>query len=148
MDKILLLNGPNLNLLGQREPEIYGSTTLAQIEDHLKEQAKATGFQLEAQQSNAEADLITWIQQAPASGFSCILLNAGGLTHTSVSLRDAVSAIEVPTIEIHMSNVYDREEFRQVSLLSAVSIGIICGFGAYTYQLALDAACHYLSSDN
>jgi 3-dehydroquinate dehydratase-2 len=146
MNKILLLNGPNLNLLGQREPAVYGSTTLSQIEDQLKEQAHAVGFQIEFQQSNAEADLISWIQQAPPAGFSCILLNAGGLTHTSVSLRDAVSAISIPTIEIHMSNIYSRESFRHKSLLSGVSMGTICGFGAYSYRLVLDAACYYLKS--
>ena len=144
MKKILLLNGPNLNLLGQREPTVYGSTTLEQIETDLKQQAEKAGFQLDAKQSNAEADLIDWIQQAPAAGFACILLNAGGLTHTSVSLRDAVSAIDVPTIEVHMSNIYSRESFRHESLLAAVAMGSICGFGADSYRLALDAACHHL----
>jgi 3-dehydroquinate dehydratase-2 len=146
MDKILLLNGPNLNLLGQREPSIYGSTTLGEIQDELKKQAQAAGYALEARQSNAEGDLITWIQHAPAASFTCILLNAGGLTHTSVSLRDAVSGVPIPTIEIHMSNIYSRESFRNQSLLSAVSMGTICGFGAYSYQLALHAACYYLKS--
>lgn len=146
MKKILLLNGPNLNLLGTREPDVYGSVTLSQIESDLQEQAEKIDLKLESQQSNAEADLINWIQQAPSDGFHCILLNAGGLTHTSISLRDAVSAIEIPTIEIHMSNIYSRESFRHESLLSAVAMGCICGFGAFSYRLALDAANHYLSS--
>jgi 3-dehydroquinate dehydratase-2 len=145
MKQILLLNGPNLNLLGQREPTVYGSTTLAQIEDSLKERAQKAGYTLSCQQSNAESDLIDWVQQTDQSEFGCILINAGGLTHTSVSLRDAISAVKTPTIEVHMTNIYSREEFRRQSLLAAVCIGSICGFGVHSYELALDAACHYLS---
>jgi 3-dehydroquinate dehydratase-2 len=145
MKTLLLLNGPNLNMLGQREPDVYGSTTLEQIETNLTNLAKQAGYHLVCQQSNAEADLINWIQQAAEDGVGCIILNAGGLTHTSVSLRDAVTAVTVPTIEVHMSNIHSREAFRHESLLAGVCLGSICGFGAHSYQLALDAACHYLS---
>lgn len=146
MDRILLLNGPNLNMLGQREPELYGSQTLPEIEENLKNIAKTAGYDLEARQSNSESDLITWIQQAPAAGYTCILLNAGGLTHNSVSLRDAIAAVKAPTIEVHLTNIYRREPFRQQSLLSGVVLGVVAGFGPYTYELALNAACHYLSN--
>lgn len=146
MDRILLLNGPNLNMLGQREPELYGEQTLPEIEEDLKNKAKTAGYELEARQSNSEAELITWIQQAPAAGYSCILLNAGGLTHSSVSLRDAIAAVKAPTIEVHLTNIYRREPFRQQSLLSDVALGVVAGFGPFTYELALNAACDYLSN--
>lgn len=146
MKTLLLLNGPNLNMLGQREPAIYGSKTLKQIETDLTEQAGSAGYHLVCHQSNAEADLINWVQQAAMENTGCILLNAGGLTHTSVSLRDAVSTVGTPTIEIHMSNIQRREAFRRKSLLADICIGSISGFGANSYQLALQAACHYLST--
>lgn len=144
MANILLLNGPNLNLLGQREPSLYGSEHLDEIVERLIDKAAAHAHTLDARQSNAESDLITWIQEAN-NDYAIIILNAGGLTHTSVSLRDAISAIKTPVIEVHMSNIYQREPFRQHSLLSDVACGIICGFGRQSYDLALDAALKKLS---
>jgi 3-dehydroquinate dehydratase-2 len=137
--KILFLNGPNLNLLGQREPEVYGRTTLADIEGKVREQAGKKGVGVEFRQSNVEGELVTWIQGAKGS-FDVIALNAGGYTHTSVALRDAISGSGVPTIEVHLSNIHAREEFRHVSLIAPVCRGQIAGFGANSYILALEAA--------
>jgi len=136
---ILLLNGPNLNLLGEREPGIYGSTTLAAIEVELKTRAAAAGATLVAKQSNHEGELVTWIQEARRDT-DVLLFNAGAYTHTSIALRDAISAARVPTIEVHLSNVAARESFRHHSHLSAVCVGQIAGFGPLSYRLALDAA--------
>jgi 3-dehydroquinate dehydratase-2 len=137
--KILFLNGPNLNLLGQREPEVYGRTTLADIEGKVRERAAKTGVGVEFRQSNVEGELVTWIQGAKGS-FDVIVLNAAGYTHTSVALRDAISGSGVPTIEVHLSNIHAREEFRHVSLIAPVCRGQIAGFGANSYILALEAA--------
>ncbi|MDB6111247.1 MAG: 3-dehydroquinate dehydratase [Pedosphaera sp.] len=137
--KILFLNGPNLNLLGQREPDIYGRTTLADIEAMVRDQAAKSGIGIEFRQSNLEGELVTWIQEAKGK-FEVIVLNAAGYTHTSVVLRDAIAAVGVPTIEIHLSNVYAREEFRHVSLIAPVCRGQIAGFGANSYVLAVEAA--------
>lgn len=136
---ILFLNGPNLNLLGQRQPEIYGRTTLADIEAKLRELAAQAGVSMEFRQSNHEGELVTWIQQAPGK-FDVIVLNAAAYTHTSIALRDAISAVAVPTIEIHLSNIHAREEFRHRSLIAAVCRGQITGFGEQSYYLALPAA--------
>jgi len=137
--RILFLNGPNLNLLGEREPEVYGRTTLADIEGRVKEKAVKSGCSVEFRQSNLEGELVTWIQQAPGK-FDVIVLNAAAYTHTSVALRDAIAATKVPTIEIHLSNVHAREEFRHKSLIAPVCRGQICGFGAESYILGLQAA--------
>jgi 3-dehydroquinate dehydratase II len=137
--KILFLNGPNLNLLGQREPEIYGHMTLADIERQVRDRAAKLGVEVEFHQSNSEADLVSAIQQAPGK-FGVIVLNAAAYTHTSIALRDAISATGVPTIEVHLSNVHAREEFRRHSYISAVCRGQIIGFGALSYILALEAA--------
>ncbi len=137
--KILFLNGPNLNLLGQREPDTYGKTTLAEIEKSVKERAAQRGVEVEFRQSNLEGELVTWIQQAKGR-YQVIVLNAAGYTHTSVALRDAISAVGIPTIEVHLSNVHAREKFRHKSLISAVCRGQITGFGANSYLLALEAA--------
>jgi 3-dehydroquinate dehydratase-2 len=137
--RILFLNGPNLNLLGQREPEVYGRTTLADIEAKVHERAKKLGVTVEFRQSNQEGDLVAWIQQAKGA-FDAIVLNAAAYTHTSVALRDAISAVGVPTIEIHLSNVHAREEFRHKSLIAPVCRGQIIGFGANSYVLAVEAA--------
>lgn len=137
--KILFLNGPNLNLLGQRQPEVYGRATLADIEKMVKERASKLGVEVEFRQSNLEGELIGWVQQASA-GFAAIVLNAAAYTHTSVALRDAISATGMPVIEIHLSNVHAREEFRRESLISAVCRGQITGFGPYSYVLGLEAA--------
>src|ERR1700704_6620470 len=137
--KILFLNGPNLNLLGQREPEVYGRTTLADIEAKVRERAKKLGAEIEFRQSNLEGDVVAWIQQAKGV-FDVIVLNAAAYTHTSIALRDAIAAVGVPTIEIHLSNVHAREEFRHKSLIAPVCRGQIVGFGAESYVLAVEAA--------
>ncbi|MGV3756212.1 MAG: type II 3-dehydroquinate dehydratase [Verrucomicrobiota bacterium] len=137
--KLLVLNGPNLNLLGQREPEVYGRTTLADIEQAVRDLAGKNGVEVDFRQSNLEGELVTWIQEAKGAA-DVILLNAGAYTHTSVALRDAISAVGVPTIEIHLSNIHAREEFRHKSLIAAVCKGQICGFGAASYLLGVHAS--------
>ena len=140
MRKVLVLNGPNLNRLGAREPEIYGSDTLDDIAGRLHEQAAQLGLEIDVRQSNHEGHLIDWLHEAADEGAHAVLLNAGGLTHTSVALRDAVSAIPTPVIEVHLSNPAARESFRRRSLIAGVCVGSISGFGAASYTLALDAA--------
>ncbi len=137
--KVLFLNGPNLNMLGQREPVVYGRTTLAEIEAKVRTRATETGTQVEFRQSNVEGELVNWVQAAKGK-FDVIVLNAAAYTHTSVALRDAIAAVGVPTIEIHLSNVHAREEFRHKSLIAPVCVGQIGGFGADSYVLALEAA--------
>jgi 3-dehydroquinate dehydratase II len=139
--KILFLNGPNLNLLGQREPEIYGHTTLADIEAKVRERAAELKVEVDFRQSNLEGELVGWIQQAKGK-FAVIVINAAAYTHTSVALRDAISAVGVPTIEIHLSNVHAREEFRHKSLIAPVCWGQITGFGQKSYILGLEAAVY------
>ena len=136
--KILFLNGPNLNLLGQRQPEIYGTTTLADIEAAVREQADGR-TEIEFRQSNLEGELVTWIQEA-AGAVEAVVLNAAGYTHTSVAIRDAIAASDVPLIEIHLSNIHAREEFRHHSLIAPVCKGQICGFGPDSYRVGLEAA--------
>jgi 3-dehydroquinate dehydratase-2 len=133
-----ILNGPNLNLLGQREPGIYGTLTLADIERRVRERAEAAGIDLSFRQSNHEGELVTWIQEAGLAGAG-VVLNAGAYTHTSVALRDAISGAKVPAVEVHLSNVHARESFRHRSLIAPVCIGVIAGFGAQSYLLGLDA---------
>lgn len=137
MKKILVMNGPNLNLLGTREPEIYGSTTLADIMDELKSEAKNAGFELDFMQSNHEGELVDTLQAAAKSGYGYIILNAAAFTHYSVAIRDAIAAITVPVIEVHLSNIHKREEFRHHSVISPVVEGQICGFGKESYHAAL-----------
>src|SRR5450759_1097566 len=137
--KILFLNGPNLNLLGQREPEVYGRETLADIEAAVRKRAKELKAKVEFRQSNVEGELVGWIQQAKGK-FEVIVLNAAAYTHTSVALRDAIAAVGLPTIEIHLSNIHAREEFRHKSLIAPVCRGQIVGFGVNSYVLAVDAA--------
>src|SRR5208282_1317313 len=139
--KVLFLNGPNLNLLGQREPEVYGRTTLADIEARVRERAVKLSVEVEFRQSNIEGELVNWIQAAKGN-FQVIVLNAAAYTHTSVAIRDAISAVGVPTIEIHLSNIHAREEFRHKSLIAAVCRGHICGFGEKSYILGLEAAVY------
>lgn len=136
--RVLVLNGPNLNLLGQREPHLYGSTTLPEIEARLRELAAELHVAIECRQSNHEGVLVDWIHGAKGV-FNAILFNAGAYTHTSVALRDAVAAVGLPTIEVHLSNVHAREEFRRHSMLAPVCRGVISGFGPLSYLLALRA---------
>jgi 3-dehydroquinate dehydratase-2 len=136
---IYVLNGPNLNLLGLREPEIYGADTLDDIGDRLEARAKGLGVRVDMRQSNHEGHLIDWLHEANAKGAKAVLLNAGGFTHTSVALHDAIKAIRVPVIEVHLSNPHAREEFRHKSYIAPVAKGTIAGFGPLSYQLALDA---------
>jgi len=136
--KLLLLNGPNLNLLGTREPATYGATTLAEIEAAAQEQAKAAGAELSFFQSNHEGALIDRIHAARNEQVDAIIINPGGLTHTSVALRDALAGVAIPFIEVHISNVHQREAFRHHSYLSAIAKGVICGLGTEGYRLAID----------
>lgn len=137
---ILLMNGPNLNLLGTREPGVYGASTLADVEQAAQAQAAAAGAQLSCFQSNHEGALIDRIHAARLEGVDMIVINPGGLTHTSVALRDALAGVAIPFIEVHISNIYQREEFRHHSFLSAIAQGTICGLGVDGYRLAIDFA--------
>jgi len=136
--KIYVLNGPNLNLLGSREPQTYGRSTLQDVETLCRKAVKDHGFDLEFRQTNHEGILVDWIQEAGAAKAAGVVLNAGGLTHTSVAIRDAISAIATPTIEVHISNIYAREEFRHYSYISSVAKGTLCGFGVLGYALAIE----------
>jgi 3-dehydroquinate dehydratase-2 len=144
--KLLVLHGPNLNLLGTREPEVYGRTTLPEIDDDLVRMAAAAGHELSSLQSNAEHVLVDRVQAAAKDGTDFILINPGALTHTSIALRDAFAAVGLPFIELHLSNVHAREEFRRHSYLSDQAVGVITGFGADSYRLALDAVLRRLGA--
>ena len=141
--KILVLHGPNLNLLGRREPEIYGSMSLADINQKLLDRAESLGVTLDIYQSNHEGELIDYIQQTEADG---ILINPGGYTHTSVAIRDAISGVGLPTVECHLSNIHAREAFRQHSYISPVCVGQVSGFGGHSYLLALEGLVHWLNA--
>jgi 3-dehydroquinate dehydratase-2 len=146
MAKLLVLHGPNLNLLGTREPEVYGHATLGDIDAALVRQAQAAGHALESLQSNAEHVLVDRVQAARGDGTAFILINPAAFTHTSVALRDALAAVAIPFIEIHLSNPHSREPFRQHSYLSDKAVGVICGFGADSYRYAMDAALQRLAA--
>lgn len=146
MARLLVLHGPNLNLLGRREPEIYGRCTLAEIDADLQGRAAQAGHDLECYQSNAEHLLVERVQQAGAEGVAFILINPGAYTHTSIALRDALAAVAIPFIEVHLSNVHAREPFRRHSYLADLAVGVIAGFGPNSYRLALDAALARLAS--
>ncbi|MCJ8157153.1 type II 3-dehydroquinate dehydratase [Sphingomonas sp. LaA6.9] len=137
---VFVLNGPNLNLLGLREPEIYGHDTLDDIADRLEDQAQNLGLSIDMRQSNHEGHLIDWLHEANAEGVKAVILNPGGYTHTSVALHDAIKSITVPVIEVHLSNPHARESFRHISYVGRAARGTIAGFGALSYALALDAA--------
>lgn len=147
MIRILVLHGPNLNMLGVREAELYGTQTLNEINEMLVTWAKEAGVQLEAKQSNREGELVTWIQESRGQ-FDAIVINAAAYTHTSIALRDAVLSAEVPTVEVHLSNIHRREEFRHKSYLAAAAIGQISGFGPTSYLLGVQAALKYVQSQS
>lgn len=141
--KILVLHGPNLNLLGKREPEIYGRMTLEQINAQIRRLAKELGLAIEIRQSNTEGELVTWIQEAAAK-FGAIVINPAAYTHTSIALRDAISAVGIPTVEVHISNIHKRESFRNHSYVAEAAVGQITGFGVQSYLLGLRAAATHL----
>ena len=143
MSTFLLLNGPNLNLLGSREPDVYGATRLGEIEARCQELASEQGHELSSYQSNAEHDLIDRVQQAGEDGVDFIIFNPGAFTHTSIALRDAILAVAIPFIEIHLSNTFAREEFRHHSYFSDIALGCLFGFGSYVHELALHAATRH-----
>ena len=143
-EQILVLNGPNLNLLGIREPGVYGNKTMADIVLESTKYAKNLGLETEFRQSNTEGVLVDWVQEAREK-FNMLIINAGAYTHTSLALLDALKAVEIPVIEVHLSNIYQREEFRQHSYISKVAVGVICGFGDHGYKLALEAAARLLN---
>jgi 3-dehydroquinate dehydratase-2 len=138
LKKVLVLNGPNLNLLGKRQPEIYGKATLAEIERKVRTLAEELRVEIDFRQSNSEGELVTWIQQS-AGKFGAILINPAAYTHTSLAMRDAISAVDIPVVEIHLSNIYKREQFRHHSIISEVAVGQIAGFGLQSYLLGLRA---------
>ncbi len=142
--RILILNGPNLNMLGTREPDIYGHETLADIEAKSSQRAEALGLSVTFRQTNTEGELVDWVQQARTEA-DLIIVNAGAYTHTSVALLDALMACDLPVIEVHLSNIHQREEFRHHSYVSKAAVGMICGFGGYGYEMALDAAARILN---
>jgi 3-dehydroquinate dehydratase-2 len=146
MAKLLVLHGPNLNLLGTREPEVYGHTTLAQIDADLRARTEAAGHAFDSLQSNAEHALVDRIQAARADGTSLILINPAAFTHTSVAIRDALAAVAIPFYEVHLSNPHRREPFRRTSYFSDLALGVVCGFGADSYRYALDAALSRLAA--
>jgi 3-dehydroquinate dehydratase-2 len=143
---VLVIQGPNLNLLGMREPEVYGTITLENIHKKLADLAKQVDISLETYQSNHEGELIDRVQKAKKDGVSFIIINPGGFTHTSVALRDALAGVAIPFIEVHLSNIHQREEFRKHSYFSDLAMGVICGLGAHGYELALNTIQHKLSS--
>jgi 3-dehydroquinate dehydratase II len=139
LKRILVLNGPNLNLLGKRQPEIYGKATLEEIEKKVRALGRELGVEVDFRQSNIEGELVTWIQQAVGK-FGAILINPAAYTHTSLAMRDAISAVGIPVVEIHLSNIHKREEFRHHSLIAEVAVGQIAGFGLQSYLIGLRAA--------
>ncbi|CVK19628.1 type II 3-dehydroquinate dehydratase [Sporomusa sphaeroides] len=145
-EKILVLHGPNLNLLGKREPDIYGATTLEDINTMLQERAEGLGLELTVIQTNHEGVMIDAIQQAQGQ-YACIIINPAAFTHYSIAVRDALAAVSVPAIEVHLSNIYRREDFRHHSVISPIAVGQIAGFGANSYLLALEAAAGLLGAD-
>ena len=146
MAHILLVHGPNLNLLGTREPEVYGRTTLADINQQMEQGAEQAGHTLSFFQSNHEGAIVDWVQEHGPKA-AILIINPAAFTHTSVAIRDAIRGVDIPAIEVHLSNIYHREPFRRHSYFSDICIGQVAGFGAHSYQLALQAACHQLDQD-
>jgi 3-dehydroquinate dehydratase II len=145
MATLFILNGPNLNLLGTREPGVYGNATLKDVEHLCRTTAKGLGFDIDFRQSNTEGELVNWIHEARGKAAG-IVLNAGAYTHTSVALHDALKGVDVPSVEVHLSNIYKREPFRHHSFISAAVLGCICGFGPTSYELAIKGLVHHISS--
>jgi len=145
--KVLVIHGPNLNLLGQREPEVYGKVTLSEIDTALKKAAKENGIELETFQSNHEGEIVDRIGRSSEEGVDVIIINPAAFTHTSVAIRDAIAAVKIPAIEVHLSNIYAREEFRQKSMIAPVVVGQISGFGIESYLLALEAAVSIIKKE-
>lgn len=143
MLQVLILHGPNLNLLGTREQAVYGAASLKTINSAISKFARAQGVRVDIRQSNAEADLVSWIQEA-RTGFDAIVINPAALTHTSIAIRDAIAAVAIPTVEVHLSNIYARESFRHRSFIAGVSLGQISGFGPQGYMLAIRAVVDHL----
>jgi 3-dehydroquinate dehydratase-2 len=143
MVRILVLHGPNLNLLGIREPDVYGSLTLPLLDEMIRATAKEAGVEVDIRQSNAEAELVTWIQ-ASRERYDALVINAGAYTHTSIAIRDAITGVGIPTVDVHLSNIHRREPFRHLSYIAQVAIGQVSGFGAHSYVLGLQAAVQYL----
>jgi 3-dehydroquinate dehydratase-2 len=143
--RILVLHGPNLNLLGLREPELYGVLSLDGINNAIRSAAKDAGADVEIRQSNSEGELVTWIQEARGR-FDALVMNAAAYTHTSIAIRDAIAAVRIPTVDVHLSNIHAREHFRQGSRVAEVAVGQVSGFGAYSYVLGIEAAVHHLRS--
>jgi len=144
---VLVLNGPNLNLLGTREPDVYGAETLADIEANCRTSATALGLDIDFRQTNTEGQLVDWVQQAKGT-FDVLIVNAGAYTHTSVALLDALKAVDLPTIEVHLSNIHQREDFRHHSYVSKIAQGMICGFGGFGYNMAIQAAARIINKEN
>jgi 3-dehydroquinate dehydratase II len=142
--RILILNGPNLNMLGSREPKLYGKQTLNDIKEICNKRATSLGLTVDFRNSNAESELVDWIQEA-SKEHAAIILNAGAYTHTSIAILDALRLTDIPIIEVHLSNIFQREEYRHVSFVSQVAHGVICGFGSNGYELALDATAKLIS---
>lgn len=143
MIRLLVLHGPNLNLLGIREPEVYGSLTLPILDEIIRAACKEAGAQVDIRQSNSEGELVTWIQAA-RERFDALIINAGAYTHTSIAIRDAIAAVSIPTVDVHLSNIHRRESFRHRSYIAQVAIGQVSGFGAQSYVLGIHAAVHHL----
>lgn len=143
LPRILVLHGPNLNLLGIREPDVYGARSLKDVNETIRSAAKGAGADVEIRQSNSEGELVTWIQDA-RDRFDALVLNAAAYTHTSIAIRDAIAAVRIPTVDVHLSNIHAREPFRHHSYVAEVAVGQISGFGAHGYALGIEAAVHYL----
>ena len=141
--RLLVLHGPNLNLLGTREPEVYGTLTLSALDDLIRAAAKETGAEVDIRQSNDEGELISWIQAARGR-YDALVINAAAYTHTSIAIRDAIAAVEIPAVDVHLSNIHRREAFRRRSYVAQVAVGQVSGFGAHSYVLGIQAAVHHL----
>ena len=144
-NSVIIINGPNLNMLGEREPDVYGNETLSDIEQTCRDCAKKLGLEFEFRQSNSEGEIVSWIQESTRH-FAAIIINAGAYTHTSIAIHDALKGCGLPSFEVHLSNIYQREDFRQVSYIAKLAKGVICGFGSQGYEFALRATSKHLNN--